>query len=212
MRSVVRGIAIMLAFVAVLASSPAWAQTALGVATPPGITFQAPPPPVPGPSQAVRVRLKADSTWSPALAGPGLGSDSHATSGDLFLAGPYTYAPRHRRSHARLRTVLVPYVVPSFPYFPLGDFSLRGMGGAVEPIVTGERYVDILPTDTPAFPSRPDLVESPASEAPRPSVRPPLPKTLYVIPRCYAGDRLPDASQLPAGCRVDDVQVIPAAR
>jgi hypothetical protein len=33
-------------------------------------------------------------------------------------------------------------------------------------------------------------------------------RTLYVISRCYAGDRMPLASQLPAGCRVDDVRVI----
>jgi hypothetical protein len=33
-------------------------------------------------------------------------------------------------------------------------------------------------------------------------------RTLYVIPRCYAGDRMPLASQLPAGCRVADLRVI----
>ena len=38
--------------------------------------------------------------------------------------------------------------------------------------------------------------------------QPAVAKTLYVIPRCYAGDRLPVASQLPAGCRVADVRAI----
>jgi hypothetical protein len=38
--------------------------------------------------------------------------------------------------------------------------------------------------------------------------RPAVAKTLYVIPRCYAGDRLPVASQLPVGCRVADVRAI----
>jgi hypothetical protein len=33
-------------------------------------------------------------------------------------------------------------------------------------------------------------------------------RTLYVIPRCYAGDRMPLPSQLPAGCRLADVRVI----
>ena len=32
--------------------------------------------------------------------------------------------------------------------------------------------------------------------------------TLYVIPRCYAGDRRPDLSDLPAGCRIGDLRVI----
>jgi hypothetical protein len=82
----------------------------------------------------------------------------------------------------------------------------------VEPVVTDEQYVRILPSDAPAFPRRPEPVESSASEPPLPFVKPPSPKTLYVIPRCYAGDRLPVASQLPAGCRLEDVQVIPAAR
>jgi hypothetical protein len=34
-------------------------------------------------------------------------------------------------------------------------------------------------------------------------------KTLYVVPMCYIGDRLPLASDMPAGCRVEDVRVIP---
>ena len=34
-------------------------------------------------------------------------------------------------------------------------------------------------------------------------------KTLYVIPRCYLGDTLPLAEQLPAGCRLADVRTIP---
>ena len=45
MRSVVRRMA-MLAIVAALAPSSTWAQRSLGVATPPGITFHAPPPQV----------------------------------------------------------------------------------------------------------------------------------------------------------------------
>lgn len=36
----------------------------------------------------------------------------------------------------------------------------------------------------------------------------PPPKTLYVIPGCYAGDKLPRADQLRAGCRAADVRVI----
>jgi hypothetical protein len=34
-------------------------------------------------------------------------------------------------------------------------------------------------------------------------------KALYVVPRCYIGDRPPLQSDMPAGCRVEDVRVIP---
>jgi hypothetical protein len=34
-------------------------------------------------------------------------------------------------------------------------------------------------------------------------------KALYVVPQCYIGDRPPLASDMPAGCRVEDVRVIP---
>ena len=36
----------------------------------------------------------------------------------------------------------------------------------------------------------------------------PAPKTLYVIPRCYAGDTPPVASQLPAGCDASHVRTV----
>jgi hypothetical protein len=31
-------------------------------------------------------------------------------------------------------------------------------------------------------------------------------KTLYVIPRCYAGDTPPRPEQLPPGCRLDNLR------
>jgi len=34
-------------------------------------------------------------------------------------------------------------------------------------------------------------------------------KALYIVPRCYIGDRPPLPSDLPAGCTLDDVRVIP---
>jgi hypothetical protein len=39
----------------------------------------------------------------------------------------------------------------------------------------------------------------------------PVRKTLYVIPRCYAGDRRPAASELPASCDIAALRVIPVA-
>jgi hypothetical protein len=34
-------------------------------------------------------------------------------------------------------------------------------------------------------------------------------KALYVVPQCYIGDRPPQPSDMPAGCRVEDVRIIP---
>jgi len=41
------------------------------------------------------------------------------------------------------------------------------------------------------------------------AIVPAIPKTLYVIPGCYAGDRLPDSRMLPPGCDAADVRTIP---
>jgi hypothetical protein len=43
----------------------------------------------------------------------------------------------------------------------------------------------------------------------RPVISPPNSRTLYVIPRCYAGDTPPRATQLPTGCDVAHVRRIP---
>jgi hypothetical protein len=52
---------------------------------------------------------------------------------------------------------------------------------------------------------------APATAWPRPAAEPvAVPhKTLYVVPNCYIGDRPPLASDMPAGCRVEDLRVIP---
>lgn len=34
-------------------------------------------------------------------------------------------------------------------------------------------------------------------------------KTMYIVPRCFIGDRMPLPTDMPAGCRVEDVRVIP---
>jgi len=41
------------------------------------------------------------------------------------------------------------------------------------------------------------------------NVAPAIPKTFYVIPKCYAGDKKPNANQLPKGCRASDLRTIP---
>lgn len=49
------------------------------------------------------------------------------------------------------------------------------------------------------------------ADAPRQArnVTPAIPKTFYVIPKCYAGDKKPTADQLPAGCRAANVRAVP---
>jgi hypothetical protein len=34
-------------------------------------------------------------------------------------------------------------------------------------------------------------------------------KTMYIVPQCFIGDRPPQPGDMPAGCRVEDVRVIP---
>ena len=34
-------------------------------------------------------------------------------------------------------------------------------------------------------------------------------KTMYIVPRCFIGDRMPLLTDMPAGCRLEDVRVIP---
>jgi hypothetical protein len=50
-------------------------------------------------------------------------------------------------------------------------------------------------------------VETPA--APSAPAAPGPPKTFYVIPRCYAGDRPPEANALPRGCDIANVRAVP---
>ena len=52
-----------------------------------------------------------------------------------------------------------------------------------------------------------DLEPARAAAALEPVVVPHKP--LYVVPKCFIGDRPPQASDMPAGCRVEDVRVIP---
>lgn len=41
------------------------------------------------------------------------------------------------------------------------------------------------------------------------NVTPAIPKTFYVIPKCYAGDKPPDKDRLPKGCQVLNVRKVP---
>jgi hypothetical protein len=54
-------------------------------------------------------------------------------------------------------------------------------------------------------------LDAASTEPPPPAAAPvEIPhKALYIVPRCYIGDRPPLVTDMPAGCSVDDVRVIP---
>ncbi len=68
--------------------------------------------------------------------------------------------------------------------------------------------VRIDPGETTIY--RADLARTAVAAAtPAPPVPPATPKTFYVIPGCYAGDKRPDARQLPQGCSASNVREVP---
>ena len=183
----------------VLMASVATAQVSLGGARMPGIGVHRSAGPSP-------------SAPAPAPLGPSRGHRHSAPppppGSDLFLADPNTYRPRpsrqhpgrskYRRSHV---TVVVPYGYASVPE----DFGSLNETETLAVDVT----VDVEPLATQllaalATPARPTTTTAtpPAIVA--------APKTLYVVPRCYAGDKPPDPARLPAGCNAADVRVLPA--
>ena len=66
--------------------------------------------------------------------------------------------------------------------------------------------VRIDPGETTTY--RADLMPV-VTAPPAPPLPPAKPKTFYVIPGCYAGDKRPDARQLPQGCLAANVREVP---
>ncbi|MBI4888313.1 MAG: hypothetical protein HY824_14560 [Acidobacteria bacterium] len=134
-----------------------------------------------------------------AAAQDGLRSASLRESGvDLFRVDPDFYQ-RLPDPRANRLFVPVPYAVPA-PYWyvpPVEGYRPRAGHRATPRSETGRRdlpYAErILP---PATASLPPLA-------------PGTPKTFYVIPGCYAGDRPPEPESLRPGCRRAKVTIIP---
>jgi hypothetical protein len=121
------------------------------------------------------------------------------------------------------RGYLLLYVEPAAAQVSVDGFyvgtvgDLRNAGGAlpagvhhVEIRAAGYEpqsfNVSIQPDETIRYRADLDSVRPPA-----PAPRPASPKTFYVIPGCYAGDRHPRDARLPAGCDAAKVRVIPPA-
>ena len=134
---------------------------------------------------------------------------------DRFRAGPDTYTQhdgrrmyrdlgrRSRGEGGRPRQRRLP---SGFGFFPWG-YTWDGGADAVR--------ADAVRSAEPATPSRedrravdpPERREWPLPKAPGPGA----PKTLYVIPGCYAGDKPPRPDQLRPGCEASHVVEIPPA-
>jgi hypothetical protein len=175
---------------ACLCSSAASAQFALGAARTPGVTIHRPDPPKeePAPPPARPSHSHHHTAQPPA---PGA---------DLFLAGPDTYVPHNNRRRSRFT---------SYPGLS-GYVPTAYTPGVAETVIVREPII-IEVERPPREPQATDDRE--AARKPDPvaiDVTPPKAKTLYVIPRCYAGDKRPSADQLPAGCDLSLLRVIPA--
>ena len=121
-----------------------------------------------------------------------------------------------------LRLTVQPYsaevYVDGYYVSTVGDFSGSGPARALEAgphriEIRAEGYetatfdVRIEPNEMVTY--RRELAR--ADDPPRQArnIAPAIPKTFYVIPKCYAGDRRPSADKLPAGCRASNVRAIP---
>ena len=180
---------------ACLCSGTATGQVALGVGRTPGVTVHRPDPPRSDP---------APQRPDPPSRSPRDHSPAQPAGGDLFLAGPDTYAPHNPKRPSRVhpyRTFSGYFPTPYVPDFPARETVTVNI--AIHP----ERATSSA--NEPDKVLKPDPATGPPP-APVVTMRPAAPKTFYVIPRCYAGDRRPSADWLPVGCDLSKLRVIEA--
>ncbi len=117
-----------------------------------------------------------------------LTSSSQPPPEDVFLAGPRTYRPGRQRGAVPVFGYFEPQVLDPYPY--------------IQPIIV------VVPRDAldPARGAAPAPVAPPAPYVAGPAGRP---KTFYISPGCYAGDRRPDPGSLAAGCSLASLRVVP---
>ena len=151
------------------------------------------------------------------------GSGYYGGYGGYVDGGYLTYDPnvpaetiplREGRLNLNVSPLSAEVRVDGFYVGTVADFQDRGLW--LEP---GPRRIDlradgyedatfdvrILEDQTVNY--RRDLARAQArSEAPRVAT---VPKTFYVVPGCYAGDKPPDTGRLPTGCSARNVKTIP---
>ena len=109
---------------------------------------------------------------------------------DVFLAGPGTYRPNR---NGIFTPVFGGFGVPLYP--------------VVQPIIVVQIPREALESSRVA----PVPVLPPPVIPPAPYVAgvPGQPKTFYIIPGCYAGDRRPEPETLKPGCDISRLRVVP---
>ena len=123
------------------------------------------------------------------------------TERDLYRVPPDFYSRRPDPDGSRL---FFPYgglpLYPAYPPYPSWSvpppYGMRGTGGANSDIQRADFENAGRAATTPV---------------PLPPIVPGKPKTIYVIPGCYAGDKPPRPEWLPRGCDRSRMRVVPPA-
>jgi hypothetical protein len=109
---------------------------------------------------------------------------------DVFIARPDTYRPDPNR-------ILSPFVF---------GFGPQLVYPAIQPIIV---VVSREPLESTRV-APPPVISAPVPPpAPYVAGVPGRPKTFYLIPGCYAGDRPPEPESLKPGCSISRLRVIP---
>ena len=149
-------------------------------------------------------------------------------TGGYIGTDPYSQAGRDRRTDADapvdvgyLRLNVQPYTAQVYvDGFYVSTVDAFTGGGPARALPAGPHRVDIRADgyETATFDVRVEPNETITyrrelgkSEEPKQArnIAPAIPKTFYVIPKCYAGDKKPTADRLPPGCRTSNVRTIP---
>jgi hypothetical protein len=157
-----------------------------------------------------------------------LDSSGYLTGGyaPYYPGAEYPYADTVDRPEASdfgyLRLNVQPYsaqvYVDGFYVSTVGDFSGTAPARAIQAgphrvEIRADGYetatfdVRIAPNETITY--RRELAKADDVPQQARNIPPAAPKTFYVIPKCYAGDKRPSADRLPAGCRASNVRAIP---
>jgi hypothetical protein len=118
---------------------------------------------------------------------------------DVFGARPGTYVPHPNR----------PIFFPGFPVFGSWPYGYWDPYSSRHRRWYHDEYRDRYARDIERAPA----VAPPPDPVPEKYVAgvPGKPKTFYVIPGCYAGDRPPERDRIPRGCDVRKLRKIPPA-
>jgi hypothetical protein len=130
-----------------------------------------------------------------------------STRPDLFRAAPDTYVAKPQDELG----LFFPQVVSPWPVWGPWSYGydpeLYRRAGEVRPEPPTMRII-VEHVNVPPPPAAVPVAPAATLPAAIPPAPPGHKRTLYVIPGCYAGDKLPRADQLPAGCSLRNVRTI----